>query len=241
MSLISLPRKRRSGFSLVEVVLALGVVAAAVLALIGILGATFTSAREITLQHRAINAITQIDGALQTASGIVDLPQGDMTDPAFNRIFKALAAKGALDGTNSVDFFVYQKSQETADKKNTPAVPVIFLPATGRFTKPEALSDAKHYGIDTASVFRVRVSVSHLLKGKLYKLDRSTNEADPNSTWSPGQTVGATPDDYALAYLPLTVAVYPHDFTDATDPGAPAQSANNRVMPILTAPLVINR
>jgi type II secretory pathway pseudopilin PulG len=238
---ITLPsRKRRPGFSLVEVVLALGVVAAAVLALIGILGATFTSAREIALQHRAINAVSQIDGALQSANGIVGLQKGDPGDSPFNRIFKALGDKGALDGKNFVDLFVYQKTLETSDKKLTPSVPVIYLPSGGQFSLSEAKSDSKHDGIDTASVFRVRVRLSQLLKDKLYKLDPSTYEADPKVTWSVGTSL-TTADEYALAYLPLSVEIYPHDFTDATDPGPASQSATTRVTPVLTAPVVINR
>jgi type II secretory pathway pseudopilin PulG len=241
MTPISTSRKHSAGFSLVEVVLALGVVSAAVLALIGILGSTFTSAREIALQHRAINAITQIDGALQSASGIVDLQTGDPADSPFNRIYKALATKGALDGTNFVDFFVYQKTQETADNKPTPAVSFIFLPASGQFTLIEAKTDPKHDGIDTASVFRMRVRLSQLLKGKMYKLNPATYEADSAATWAVGQSLSATPDEYALAYLPLSVEIYPHDFTDATNPGAAAEAATTRVLPLLTSPVVINR
>lgn len=239
MSLFTLPRKRRAGFSLVEVVLALGVVAAAVLALIGILGATFSSAREIAMQHKAINAVTQLDGALQSAGGIVNLPKGDAADSPFNRVYKALASKGALDGNNFVDFFVYQKTKEGSDNKPTPAVPVIFLPANGQFT----ISDSKaplHEGIDTASVFRLRVRLSQLLKGKLYKLNQTTYEPD-NAVWTVGQSLGANPDEYALAYLPLSVEIYPHDFTDATNPGTAAEAATTKVTPVLTAPVVINR
>ena len=232
----SLPKNRRSGFSLVEVVLALGVVAAAVLALIGILGSTFTAAREVALQHRAINAISSLSGALQSASGIKGMASsGDTGMPAFEKLYNALKAKGALDGKQFVDLFVYQKSQD-----KTPAVPVVFQPASGNFTMEESLT-AEHDGIDRATVFRLRLRVSKVLEGRNVELDQSTFEPKPGVKWSAGQSLPATLDGYALAFLPLSVEVYPHDFTEGNNPGMTDDTSKAKVLPVLTAPVVINR
>ena len=240
MQLSLTSRKKRAGFSLIEVVLALGVVAAAVLALIGILGSTFASAREIALQHRAVNAVTQLDGAFQTAGGITPPLPGSATDPAFDTIYKALAQRGALDGKNFVDVFVYQKTQD-----KSPAVPVVFMPASGKFKLEEAKTPGGiHDGIDTSTVFRMRVRLSQLMKGKLYQLDKQTYEATPGETWDTGKNMAAkapTPDDYALAYLPLSIEIYPHNFSDETDPGDDTDPNKALVKPILTQTVVINR
>lgn len=236
MQLSPTPRKPRRGFSLIEVVLALGVVSASVLALIGILGSTFSSAREIALQHRAINAVTQLDGAFQSASGILDLPLGNPGDPAFDRIYKALSDKGALDGNKFVDIFVYQRNDD-----RSPAVPVVYMPASGQFKIEEAKSDSKHAGIDTSTVFRMRVRLSLLMTGKLYKLDTSTYEASPSITWNPGTPLPKTSDEYALAYLPLSIEIFPHDFSEGTDPGPNTDVTKELVKPILTQTVVINR
>lgn len=226
-------RQRRTGFSLVEVVLALGVVAAAVLVLVGILGSTFTSAREVALQHRAINAVSLLSGALQNAAGVKGASLAADGTPAFDRIYRLLQPKS--DGKQFVDFFVYQKTQE-----KTPAVPVVFYSSSGTFTMTESMT-AEHDGIDRSTVFRLRVRISPLLKDKLYELDPSTYEAKPAVKWSVGTKLPDSADKYALAYLPLSVEIYPHDFTDGTDPGTDTDTTSPKVTPVLTAPVVLNR
>ncbi len=231
-----LPKKpRRRAFSLVEVVLALGVVAAAVLVLIGILGTTFTSAREVAMQHRAVNAVSLLSGALQNASGIKGAPTTSDGTPAFERVYRLLQPKS--DGTQFIDFFVYQKSQE-----KTPSVPVVYYAASGNFTMAESMG-AEHEGIDRSTVFRLRVRVSAMLKDKLYELDPATFEPKAGVKWSVGTPLPSSVDNYALAYLPLSVELYPHDFTEATNPGTAANvdPATAKVLPLITAPVVLNR
>jgi len=236
----SLSRRVRRGFSLVEVCLALGVVAAAVLALIGILGGTFTSAREIALQHRAINAITQLDGAMQSAGGILGLT-GNTNQSPFDRIYARL--QPASNGQAYTDFFVYEKNEEINGVK-TPSVPVVYFPGGGQFPLTEAMSDTRHRGIDRSTVFRLRVRVSPLLKGKVYQLNAATYEPT-NAQWQLGTNLpgGGTSaaDNYALAYLPLAVEVFTYDFSDGTDPGTSTDITQERVRPILTQTIVINR
>ena len=72
--------KTRSGFSLVEVTLALGIVGMAILSLVGILGATFRQADEIMQTNRALAAATRLIGALDNPRSIVSLT-GDPDNP----------------------------------------------------------------------------------------------------------------------------------------------------------------
>lgn len=241
VSSTSLSKRVRRGFTLVEVCLALGVVAAAVLALIGILGGTFTSAREIALQHRAINAISQLDGAMQSGSGILGLT-GNTNQSPFDRMYAKFLATS--NGQSFVDFYVYEKNQDVNGVR-TPSVPVVYAPAGTDFPITEAKTDQRHDGIDTNSVFRIRIRVSPLLKGKIYKLNPATFEPT-NDLWQigtalPGGSGTGAADNYALAYLPLVVEVFPHDFSAATDPGQSTDVTQEKVRPILTQTLVINR
>lgn len=236
---ITRPRLR-TGFSLVEVVLALGVVAISVLALIGILASTFASAREVALQHKAINTITILDGALNTGGGsILDMPAATPGEPPFNRVYRALANRGALDGNAFVDFYVYQKTIDEDDGRRAPSAPVIFLPASGEFTRAESLSDQRHSGLDGTSVFRVRARLSGALNGKPYKLNRATNEQDTGALWAPGVALDSDPDNYGNTYLPLTLQVFAHDFSQNSAPASNAEASG--VKPVLESPLVILR
>ena len=71
------PSKSRSGFSLVEVTLALGIVGMAILSLVGILGATFQQADEIMQTNRALSAATRLIGAFDNPRSIVSLSGGN--------------------------------------------------------------------------------------------------------------------------------------------------------------------
>ena len=245
---LSLPQeKRRSGFSLVEVVLALGVVAAAVLALVGILGTTFGSAREVALQHRAINGITQLDGSLQSANGIIGLSAPINGESAFDHIYRTLLSKNVTEQT----YLAISSSTRRCRRPQTrpgarPPYPSSTCSANGQFPLIDATAPGgQHDGIDTGSVLRLRVRLSPLLDGKLYLLDPTTYEPK-TSVWASGQSLPAgdatgAADNHALAYLPLTVEVFQHDFTAATDPGTSTNPLQELVRPVLTQTIVLNR
>lgn len=233
---------RRRAFSLIEVVIALGVVAVAVLALIGLMGSTFGTAREVALQHKAINAFSALDGALQNPRSIAGLSP-DITKPAFDQVFRALQP---LDDRTPTDFLVFLKTKVGTVGKG--ALGTAAVPAVVKLTGPTPTLDtinadgadttgkATYSGAETDSFFRLRVRVSPLMKGKLYQLDPATYEPR-QTTWN-GGSVGTDPDQYALAYLPLIVDIYPVDLSnpDGTDP-----DKNTQLTPVFSQTLVINR
>lgn len=230
----------RRGFSLIEVVLALGVVAVAVLALIGLMSSTFGTAREVAMQHKAINAINALDGALQNPRSIANIAP-DLTKPAFDQIFRSL--NQPLDERTPTDFLVFLKTKPGTPGKgglNTAAVPAVVKLTGAAPTMDTVLADiaaggtATYAGAETDSFLRLRVKLSPLMKGKLYQLDPATFEPKP-TTWN-SETIGANPDEFALAYLPLLIEVYSTDLSDNTDP-----DKHPELKPILTQTLVINR
>lgn len=236
------PSPRRTGFSLIEVVLALGVVAVAVLALIGLLGSTFSSAREVALQHKAIDAITVLDGAMQTPRSIPNLTGASQNDSDFDRLYKSLR----LNGRQYVDFIVMQKSQPGTVGSGavaTPAIPAVVCINQSNPALDTVLAGSGDYANSNPNtMMRLRVRLSSLLQGKLFKLNPATFE--PLSTpWNMGTDLPATPDEYALAYLPLTVEVFPCDFTDATKPEVMENGTVTQpgIKPTLTQTVVINR
>lgn len=237
------PLPRRRGFSLIEVVLALGVVSVAVLALIGLMGSTFGSAREVAMQHKAINAFTALDGAFQNPRSIAEIGNIDTTKTPFEQVFRAL--KQPIDENTATDFLVFLKSKPGQTGKgaiNTAAVHAI-VKLNGNTPTIDAINadiaaggNATYAGAETDSFLRMRVKLSPLMKGKLYQVDPATYEPRP-TTWTSG-TIGATPDEFALGHLPLLVEVYPVNLQDpdTTDP-----DKNTEFKPIFSQTLVINR
>lgn len=234
---------RRPGFSLIEVVLALGVVAAAVLSLIGLMGSTFTSARQVALQHGAINAVTVLDGALRNPKSITDITITDPDANAFDQLFETLRQ---IDLTKTKSFLVFNKNpnNRTAGKGAIAlAIPTVValtgdtLPTIAEVQGKSGQADTNasaYAGADLASMFLMRVKISPLLKGKIYQLDPATYE--PKSTTYATGSIGAKPEDYALAYVPLAVDIYPVDLTEATDP-----VKNTEIKPLFTQTIVVNR
>lgn len=132
------PPKSRSGFSLVEVTLALGIVGMAILSLVGILGATFRQADEIMQTNRALAAATRLIGAFDNPRSIVSLTGGNAFSaptkqtPAktfndyiianstlklsnFDLIYELLKdARGGSSSSQSVWFYVYDRKVTSA-------------------------------------------------------------------------------------------------------------------------------
>ena len=130
--------KSRSGFSLVEVTLALGIVGMAILSLVGILGATFQQADEIMQTNRALAAATRLIGAFDNPRSIVSLSGGNaFTVPAkftpaqplrtyvtanptlklsnFDLTYELL--RGATSSSNAVWFYIYDRKVTTASSE----------------------------------------------------------------------------------------------------------------------------
>jgi Tfp pilus assembly protein PilV len=81
------PSAGRSGFSLLEVTLAIGIVGVAILSLVGILGSTFQQVDDIMQTNRSLAGVTRLVAALDSPRSIIAHKATDLTDviPANDR------------------------------------------------------------------------------------------------------------------------------------------------------------
>ncbi len=95
------PDRRSSGFSLVEVTLALGIFALAMVSLIGLLVPTLDQAREVRLTHASSEVIGKVGEALRT----LDL-DNDPNTTAFEEVFGRVATEPEI-------FYVFNRTDGT--------------------------------------------------------------------------------------------------------------------------------
>ena len=81
--------RRRDGFSLIEVVLAIGIFLVTVLALVGLLGPTLQSVDEVEKTDEIASVVNTVNAFLQNSPAIAT-----ETDSKFNTIFNAVANDG---------------------------------------------------------------------------------------------------------------------------------------------------
>ena len=79
----------KSGFSLIEVVLAIGIFLVTVLALVGLLGPTLESVGEVEKADEVSSVVNSINAFLQSSPAI-----GNATNSKFDNIFNAVAVDG---------------------------------------------------------------------------------------------------------------------------------------------------
>lgn len=260
---VPVPRPRRRGFTLVEVILAVGVIGIAIASLIGILATTFQQVDDIMQTNRALTAaqglVTGLDNPrsvlrdLTVTSGLshnntassylpsrsgIDNATGDA--PNFDLAYNLL--KGATTIDNAVWVYVYERKMVTAiaetvvsgstSNYNLNANPALLeVVSMANDTFPPDLAQARNV---IGAPMRVRLTVSRLLVGQRVTLDAATGEPTA-ATWAVGGALPATPDGYALAYLPIVAEFFPHDYTP------PATFKDREETPVLTQTIIINR
>lgn len=255
--------RRRRGFTLVEVILAVGVIGIAIASLIGILATTFQQVDDIMQTNRALTAaqalVTGMDNPrsvlrdLTVTSGLshnntadaylprrpgIDNATGDA--PNFDLAYNLLKVATTVD--NAVWVYVYERKMVTAIAETVasgasanynlnanPALSEVVVMTNETF--PPDLAQARNV---IGAPMRVRLTVSRLLVGQRVTLDAATGEPTA-ATWAVGTALPATPDGYALAYLPIVAEFFPHDYTP------PATFKAREETPVLTQTIIINR
>ena len=239
------PSRRRSGFSLIEVTLAIGILGMAILSLVGILGSTFQQVDEIMQTNRALSGVTRLIGALDNPRSIVYLDASADSNPANTKyIHQGLQSK--LDPVAAIPASSFEiayrllgpaSTTKTAvwlyvyDRKMVIAVADAQAGATvtyNLYSNPSAMEVASCAGnadnfspiaANTRNVvgtpMRVRLTLSKLLVGQRYQIDTVTGEPSV-AKWTPGTPLPVDPNLYALAYLPVVAEFFPHDYVDST-------------------------
>lgn len=215
----------RKGFTLVEVILAVGVVAMAILALVGLLGTTFQQVQDVVQTNQAIGVVTKVNAALDNPQvvGGEKIPNAD-TATAFDAVYDLV--KSATND-QPVTLYYFDKEIDFTNLGKHTGVPVVYRASNDNFTQT-----MYHDQSGAGAVFRVEIRISKLLENQRIFLDENTYEATDAV-----YTSGSLPDvsSYALAYLPLELKIYPHDFTDNS------LNLSRDILPILTQNIVINR
>lgn len=155
-------KRQKKGFSLIEVVLAIGIFLVTVLALVGLLGPTLQSVDEVEKTDEVSSVVNTINAFLQNSPAIADA-----TNSKFNNIFNAVAGDGhatifvfrAYRSANSEDLIlkVGFRSNETVGNPAASIVAGDFSDAVGTIYRavltpspvtPEALRSATRNGND---------------------------------------------------------------------------------------------
>jgi len=89
LSLKTADIRNRRGFSLIEVVLAIGIFLVTVLALVGLLGPTLQSVDEVEKTDEVASVVNTVNAFLQNSPAI-----GNATNSKFNNVFNAVAIDG---------------------------------------------------------------------------------------------------------------------------------------------------
>lgn len=219
---------RRKAFSLVEVILAVGVLSMALLALVGLLGSSFQQVNNVVDTNRALSVVNYMTAAFdnpELIGGTEKIPGvQDKSQPVFNALYAELSQ--AVEDKRKT-FYCFTRYTDP-DKPEKGVLTVIVKMAGDKIDR--AFYDENN---GVGSVFRIEASVSNILEGQRIVLDSATYE--PREDVYSG---GALPpvETYALAYLPVLLEIYPHDIDlDIT-------LAQQRDMkPILSQNVVINR
>lgn len=258
-------RARRPGFTLVEVILAVGVIGIAIASLVGILTSTFQQVDDVLQTNRALTAaqglITALDNPrsilrdlsdsgtnnnssnyLPSASdpdggGLLDSATGDASN--FEIAYRLLNQAGDVD--SAVWLFVYERKAVRADQEvdgadadqfqvnaNPALVEVVRMPDD---TFGPEIANARSV---IGAPMRVRLTLSRLLVGQRVTLDTATGEPTA-ATYVAGAPLGADPNTYALAHLPVVAEFFPHDYTP------PSEFKEAETQPVLTQTIILNR
>ena len=265
MNTVLAPSRRRPGFSLIEVTLAIGILGMAILSLVGILGSTFQQVDEIMQTNRALSGVTRLIGALDNPRSIVYLDASADSNPANTKYihqglqskldpFPAVAASNfdiayrllapANTANTAVWLYVYDRKMVTAVADAASAGSSVNY---NLFSNPSAMEvascagNADNFGAIAANTRNV-VGTPMRVRLTLSKLlvgqrfQIDTATGEPGAQkWATGTALPIDPNLYALAYLPVVAEFFPHDYVDS------AVFKAREETPILVQNIIISR
>lgn len=160
------PDSKRSGFSLVEVVVAVGILAAAIVAVLGLLAPTGTSIAEVRDADDATRVISAVQAQLQTAGYRATLGWLEAGDAVFatrdgSRLAPGEAAEWtSLSGGDGAKFFeIHLLRNETLSRKEDDDT-AGFLAFNVRVRWPAYLPDGTPFSDAQKSVMLVPMAVT---------------------------------------------------------------------------------
>ncbi len=201
------PASARSefGFSLIEVVLAIGIFLVTVLALVGLLGPTLQSVDEVEKTDEIASVVNTVNAFLQSSPDIA--PNASK----FNAIYNAISS----NSDNAATIFVYRYyNDQISPDKETIALEVGFAPGepvdawakvNQSATNPANFADA------AGPIYRVVLTASSVTPAALRSLSRNDDGI---------YTLTAGVSNYPEGYLAMEVRIY------SEDPPGPSDNFN---------------
>lgn len=228
-------RRSRKGFSLVEVLLALAVLGMAILTIVGLLNAAFESVSSNLQTSQALSVYTRIDRAFSNIreftdnSGQACVSESEATKkPAFDIVYDWVRDKTGSDWDDALFLICYYRRINPEEDRAPQLV--------GQIIKADSPTDLPSKGdLDEldyeGNVYLARVFISPQLDGS--RIEMNERGEVLTRTYTQGGTLPASPDSYALAYLPVAIEIYPYAV------GASRQSETQT--PTFSQMLVISR
>lgn len=193
--------KRRNGFSLIEVVLAIGIFLVTVLALVGLLGPTLQSVDEVEKTDEIASVVNTVNAFLQNSPAIADV-----NNSKFNNIYDAVIGDG------SATIFVFRAFRTaTSDEL---VLRVGFIGETVGDTS--ASIGNEDFGDAFGTIFRVVLTPSSVIPLK-YHANTTINSDGDTVPQRNGEGVYALADTYtdvALyeeGYFAMEVRIFAED------------------------------
>jgi type II secretory pathway pseudopilin PulG len=202
--------RRRSGFSLVEVVLAIGVFLITVLALVGLIGPTLKSVEDVERADEVTSVVNAVNAFLQSRAEI------DPNGSAFEVVYNAVASN------NEATIFVYRYFDPSDDRV---ALEVGFsrfeaggqLDPRGVVNQPA--SNPAAFSLAAGPIYRVVLTASSVIP-----LNPTPYRSSDRNGAGIFTLAESNVDNYPLGYLALEVRIFAQDppgpngtFDEATD------------------------
>ena len=178
--------KKRKGFTLVEVMLAVGVIAVSITAMIGLLASITASLNISRHQNKAMTLISNVETTLQMQS--------------FDKVYSWVQNPA----TPYVMFF-WDEYQNPDDPDNSSLATM----SSELIGTPKEPPSGRNLANSEGDIYRVVISLYQGgLKGQRI-------EADSTMTYAGGSLPGA-PELYVLSYIPIKVDIYAEPRNDST-------------------------
>lgn len=220
-------RTKKGGFSLIEVILAMGVFTLAIVALVGLLAPTLSSVNDIVQSNRAISAVGKINGYFENYR-----PRSP-TETAFDEIYEWVVDTGT---PTNLYVFTWSNPEDPSDQ---------------RMVVTDSLINTSY---DTTIQNLLQDSVGPILAATVKPATFNAFDVkigENVTTQDPGATYPRDPDTYYEAYLAMQVDIYRyHPFqviNSGNVTGFNVRNPEARVLeeqfgpPVLTFHVAVNR
>ena len=187
--------EKRGGFSLIEVILAMGVFTLAIVALIGLLAPTLSSVNDIVQSNRAISAVGKINGYFENYR-----PRAN-NETAFDEIYDWVNDGG---GTSNLYIFTWSNPDDASDQR---------MVVTDSMTNTSYDNRIQNLLSDSVGPILV-ASVKPATFNAFDTIDGGSISSQP-----PGSPLPSNPDSYYEGYLAMQVDIYRYLPYQAIDAG----------------------